>query len=105
MTEERSLPRFSSETEEAEWWYANREWLTQEFLHAAKAGGLKRGSTVMERLRTRRSASLTVPLSSGELATIHNLAQRRGMEDAVYARDLLHKALDREEEQERRKAG
>jgi predicted DNA binding CopG/RHH family protein len=105
MIEEPSIPNFSTEAEEAEWWYANREWLTQEFLQAAKEGRLKRGSTVMERLRTRQSASLTVPLSSDELAKIHDLAQRRGMEDAMYARDLLHNALDREEKQERRKVG
>jgi predicted DNA binding CopG/RHH family protein len=105
MIEKPSIPKFSSEAEEAEWWYANREWLTQEFLQAAKERKLKRGSTVMERLRARELGSLTVPLSSDELAKIHNLAQRRGMEDATYARDLLHGALDREEEQERRKAG
>jgi hypothetical protein len=105
MIEKPNIPTFSSEAQEAEWWYANREWLTQEFLHAAKEGRLKRGSTVMDRLRVRQSASLTVPLSPDELARIHDLAQRRGMEDAMYARDLLHKALERDEEQERRKAG
>jgi predicted DNA binding CopG/RHH family protein len=105
MIEKPSIPKFSSEAEEAEWWYANREWLTQEFVQAAKEGRLKRGSTVMERLRARQTGSLTVPLSSDELTKIHDLAQRRGMEDAMYARDLLHDALDREEEQERRKAG
>ncbi|MBZ5624267.1 MAG: hypothetical protein LAQ69_37060 [Acidobacteriia bacterium] len=105
MIEKPSIPNFSSEAEEADWWYANREWLTQEFLQAAKEGRLKKGSTVMERLRARQSTSLTVPLSSDEFAKIHDLAQRRGMEDAMYARDLLHKALDREEEQERREAG
>jgi hypothetical protein len=105
MIEKPSIPKFSSEAEEAEWWYANREWLTQEFVQAAKEGRLKRGSTVMERLRARQTGWLTVPLSSDELTKIHDLAQRRGMEDAMYARDLLHDALDREEEQERRKAG
>jgi hypothetical protein len=44
MIEQPSIPNFSSEAEEAEWWYANREWLTQEFLQAAKEGRLKRGS-------------------------------------------------------------
>ena len=92
MIEEPSIPKFSSEAEEAEWWYANREWLTQEFLQAAKEGRLRTGSTVMERLGGRQSASLTVPLSSDELAKIHGLAQRRGMEDAVYAQGLRHEA-------------
>jgi predicted DNA binding CopG/RHH family protein len=105
MMEKPNIPNFSNEAEEAEWWYENREWLNQEFLRAAKEGKLKRGSTVMERLLARQSSSLSVPLSSDELAKIHDLAQRRGMEDAMFARDLLHKALDREEEQERRKAG
>jgi len=105
MIEKPGIPNFSGEAEEAEWWYANREWVTQEFLQAAREGRLKKGSSVMERLRVRQSASLTVPLTSDELAKIPDLAQRRGLEDAMCARDLLHKALDREEEQERRKAG
>jgi len=98
-----NIPKFKSEAEEAEWWYANREWLAQEFVQAAKEGTLKRGSTVVERIRARRS--LLVPLSPDELAKIHDHAQQRGMEDGIYARALLHEALDREDEQERRKAG
>ena len=97
-----NIPKFSSEAEEAEWWYANREWLAQEFVQAAREGTLKRGSTVVERIRARRS--LVVPLSPDELARIHDHAQQRGMEDEIYAQVLLHEALDRAE-QARNKTG
>jgi hypothetical protein len=100
MIEQPKIPKFSSEAEEADWWFANREWLAQEFVEAAKEGTLKRGSTVVERILKRRA--LVVPLSPEEMLKIHNLAQRRGMEDAICAQSLLHEALDREEEQERR---
>ena len=92
---ELEIPKFSSETEEADWWYENRERLSQQFLRGAMEGTLKHGSTVLERTRSRRQASsITVPLSPAELDRIHELAQRRGIEDAAYAHELLKQALD-----------
>jgi hypothetical protein len=100
MIDKPSIPKFNSEAEEAQWWYDNREWLTEEFLRAAKEGRLKRGSTVLERIRARQSSSLIVPLSSDELAKIHDLAQRHDMDDATYAGELLRKALGNELQKE-----
>lgn len=37
------IPKFATETEEAKWWYENRELISDEFQKAAKEGRLKRG--------------------------------------------------------------
>jgi hypothetical protein len=80
---------------EADWWYDQRERLTEEFLGAAKEGRLKRGSTVLERIRARQpGSSLTVPLSEEEIARIHELAERAGQDDATFAAWLIHRALE-----------
>lgn len=90
------IPKFSSEAEEAEWWYEHRDEVEQQFLEAAREGRLRRGSTVLERLRMRQQGVLTVPLSKEQMAKLHELAQQRGIEDAAYAQELLTQALDRE---------
>ena len=88
------IPQFSSEAEEAQWWYENREWLTEEFQKAAREGRLKRGSTILERVReSQRSHSLTITLSTENLAKIHALAEKRKLDSSVIASELLSNAL------------
>ncbi len=54
-TKNRVVPKFSSETEEAEWWYRNREMISRDLKEAIKAGELK--VLTLERLRERLQAS------------------------------------------------
>jgi hypothetical protein len=39
VLEERNIPKFNSEAEEADWWYEHRAELEEEFLQAAKEAG------------------------------------------------------------------
>jgi hypothetical protein len=91
------IPHFENESEEASWWFANRDTLTEEFERAAREGRLKRESPLLERIRAR---SIVLPLSSHERTALHTLAQRRGMEDEKYALELLQRALGDELDKE-----
>jgi hypothetical protein len=95
MSDERKIPQFASEAEEADWWYANREWLSEEFERAAKEGRLKRGSTVLERIRAAQQL-LTVPLTAEDLSSLRDLARRHGADEQSYAGALLHEAIERQ---------
>jgi hypothetical protein len=59
-----NVPRFTSEADEAEWWFEHRDELGEAFEEAAKAGRVHRG-TVARLARDRASAG---PVPS---ATIH----------------------------------
>src|ERR1700736_4903820 len=94
MIDRPEIPKFSSESEEADWWYANREWVEQEFEQAAREGKLKQGSTVLNGIRAATgSNSLTVPLSADDLSRLRRLAAEQGQDEAAYAGALLHEAL------------
>ena len=102
MIDKPKIPKFSSESEEADWWYANREWVEQEFEQAAREGRLKQGSTVLNRIRAATgSNSLTDPLSADDLSKLRNLAAQQGQDEAAYAGALLHEALEQESRQSR----
>jgi hypothetical protein len=93
MSNKTEIPGFDSEAEEAEWWYANRGWITEQFQAAARSGALKRGSTVLERVRGPKPRALTIELPPEMLAKIHDLAIERGMDEAGCAKELLLQAL------------
>jgi len=52
LKEEFDKQNFANEKEEADWWYANRELVSDEFIKAAREGRLRRGS-VLARLEGR----------------------------------------------------
>jgi hypothetical protein len=94
MMDKPKIPKFSNEADEAQWWYENREWLSEQFQEAAREGRLKRGSTVLERIRAAHGTQLlTVTLSPEDLAKIHRLAEMRKVDDAAVASELLSEAL------------
>jgi hypothetical protein len=89
------VPKFASEEEEANWWFENRGKLEEEFLEAAEAGRLRRGSTVLRRAREAANA-LTIHLSDSDLAAIRHLATQRGQDESDCAASILHRALEEE---------
>ena len=96
------IPAFSSETEEARWWYKNRARLDKAFEEAARKGNLKRlgRATLTGRLAASRAVSIRLPES--DLAKARRQAAEKGLPYQTYVKSLLHQALEREE---RRRAG
>jgi hypothetical protein len=53
--EKRQLPKFENETEEARWWYENREELAKDFVNATREG--RTGPGAVRRLEAKRKAA------------------------------------------------
>jgi predicted DNA binding CopG/RHH family protein len=104
VTKKRVVPKFSSETEEAEWWYRNRDMISRDLKEVAKAGELK--VLTPERLRERLQASassrnITIRMQESDIERARRLAEKKGIGYQTYMKILLREALDRED----RKAG
>jgi len=88
----RVLPNFATEDEEAEWWYANREKISDDFEEAARNGELK--ILTKEMLRERLAAKpITIRLAEADIELARKQAERKGLPYQTYIRSLLHEAL------------
>ena len=90
MTKTR-IPNFKSEKEEAEWWDAHPEVITELFLKARREGKIRR-------LPAARGATqpVTIRMALADVETAQELAGRRGLPYQTYIKGLLHQALQRE---------
>jgi hypothetical protein len=92
----RDLPTFSSEAEEAAWWYDNREKHDAEFAQAFAEGRVRRGS-VAQRLAAAKQVAM-VKLAEQDALAAAVLAEKQGVEVQTYLSELLHTAIKREME-------
>jgi hypothetical protein len=90
----RHLPKFENETEEAEWWYNNREKHAQEFLTAFAEGRLKRGGIARRLAEAEKAKNLVLGTDDAMKAAI--LAEEKGVEVQTYLSELVHNALQKE---------
>jgi predicted DNA binding CopG/RHH family protein len=93
---QKTIPRFETEQEEAEWHHANRRSLDAAFSKQAEAGHVKQLSRgqVLARLKgTAKVISLRVP--EEDLVLAREQAARRGLPYQTYLKSLLHEALRR----------
>jgi len=85
------IPRFKSEKQEAEWWAAHPEVITELFLRARKRGKLTRLPVAGGATR-----SVTIRLAAKDIEAAQELAEKRGLPYQTYIKMLLHQALERE---------
>jgi hypothetical protein len=95
------MPKFATEREEADWWYSQRDVLSERFLARAKAGTLTSGRAARQiaELRAKRAAkaaNVSVELDPTDAQKASELAARRGVEYQAFVRQLVHEALERE---------
>lgn len=55
------VPKFANETEEADWWYDNRERHDEEFAAAIAQGRVRRGSGIVQYLAQLQKAEELLP--------------------------------------------
>lgn len=92
MATKHKIPGFKSEQEEAAWWDAHLEVITELFLKARKEGRIKRLPVVRG---ATKPVTIRMPVADVEVA--REIAERRGVPYRTYIKRLLHKALAREE--------
>lgn len=91
--EERIIPKFESDAEEAKWWFDNREELDKDFIKAFAEARIRR------RTEPRPSSPLpttTIRLDPIDIEMARDQAAKRGLKYQTYLKMLLHEALERE---------
>ena len=102
MVEKLKLPKFSSEAEEAQWWFDHRDdEVVKAFEEAAARGKLRTGS-VADLARKENSAAgaaptTAIPLDPDDISRAMALAAQRGLRYETYLKMLVHEALAAEE--------
>ena len=103
----RVVPAFATETEEAEWWFKNRNVHDKQFLQAVKSGEAQ--VLTKEKLLKRIAASkkmaspvVALRIPAADLALARKQAAEKGLPYQTYIKSLLHETLA---QRERRKAG
>jgi len=88
------IPKFANEKEEASWWDAHPEVIAERFQTAKQKGLVRRLSQTN---LPGASETVTIRISSEELARARTLAAKRGLRYQTYLKMLLHEALDADE--------
>jgi len=91
---QKKTPNFRSEAEEAAWWDAHPEALTERFQKAKRQGRVRRLSQTD---LPGASETMTIRIPGTELTRARALAAKRGLRYQTYLKMLLHEALDAEE--------
>lgn len=86
------VPKFATETEEADWWQANRALVEQEFVLATKEGRLRRRPPSEPSPERHPSYGL----SAKQILQANEIAQKRGMTLSDYLVSLVHQGLERD---------
>jgi hypothetical protein len=94
MSEKRHLPAFTSEAEEAQWWFDNRDARSEEFAQAVREGRASDGSK--RRLAVAASTPIKLDLEDARVAL--SLAGKANLDYSSYIKGLIHQALLREAE-------
>ena len=90
----KKVPNFKTETQEAAWWDAHPEALTERFQKARQQGGVRRLSQTN---LPGASETVTIRIPEDELTRARALAAKRGLRYQTYLKMLLHEALDADE--------
>jgi hypothetical protein len=81
-------PHFENETQEAEWWAKNQNFIAERFEQAKTAGKLGKGTVARlggERAsQSGASPTITIRLAEGDLARARTLAAQRGLRYQTY---------------------
>jgi hypothetical protein len=90
-----NVPKFANETEEADWWYDNRERHGDEFAAAFHAGQVRRGSGIVQYLAQLEKARALLP-NREDAVHLARLAFKKGVDVEAYLQELVHKAIMQE---------
>lgn len=97
--EKRIIPKFSSEAEEAQWWFDNQAELDKDFAQAFAEGRLQR------RTVPRPAAPVpttTIRLDPVDIELARQQAEKKGLKYQTYLKMVIHEALMKEAEATKR---
>ena len=96
------VPKFKTESDEAQWWYANRRKVESTLMYAMANGALLRGTAQQLTAKARISKNVTIRMAVADLDLARKQAEEKGLPYQTYVKSVLHEALMK---QERRRPG
>jgi len=92
------MPKFRSESEEADWWAssAGRDFLIQKSAQVRATKGRPRGSKLVERMKRKASVQIALRLPEADLAQARRIAERKGIGYQTLLKMLVREGLMRE---------
>ena len=91
------MPKFTSESEEADWWAsrAGREFVRQKSAEVKAKGIELKGSSILSKM-VKKSVQIAIRLPAADLAQARKLADRKGIGYQTLVKIILHEGLARE---------
>jgi predicted DNA binding CopG/RHH family protein len=92
------MPRFTSESEEADWWAsaAGRAYVKQKSADAQSKGVKASGSRLVAKMYRKSSVQIALRLPEADLAQARSVAERKGLGYQTLLKMLVHEGLARE---------
>lgn len=92
------MPRFKSESEEADWWAspAGRAYVKQKSAEVQSKGAQARGSSLVAKLNKKSSIQIAIRLPGADLAQARKIADRKGIGYQTLLKMLVREGLARE---------
>jgi hypothetical protein len=92
------MPRFKSESDEADWWASpsGRAYVRKKSAAAQSEGSKARGSSLIAGMNRKSSVQIAVRLPQSDLAQARQLAERKGLGYQTLLKMLVHEGLARE---------
>lgn len=97
MNNEREIPSFATEEDEAQWWFDNRDRTAEWLQESAIQGQTTSLAAIRERRRGQGpTPTVSIRIDSKDLLQARVLAERRGLRYQTYLKMILHEALEQE---------
>jgi predicted DNA binding CopG/RHH family protein len=92
------MPKFSNESDEADWWAsrAGKQFVKEKSASAQAAGKKVRGSRLLARVNQKSTVQIAIRLPQNDLARARELAERKGLGYQTLLKMLVHEGLARE---------
>jgi predicted DNA binding CopG/RHH family protein len=91
------VPKFRTESEEAQWWYDNRDKVEDALIHAMDNGTIRRGTAHRLTGEARASRNVTIRMVEADLDLARKQAEEKGLPYQTYIKSVLHEALVKRE--------
>ena len=92
------MPKFRSESEEADWWASpeGRAYVKQKSAEAQSQGTKARGSSLVAMLNKKSSVQIAIRLPETDLAQARKIAERKGIGYQTFLKMFVREGLARE---------
>jgi hypothetical protein len=92
------IPRFSSESEEADWWAspAGKEFVKRKSALGQPEGSRARGSSLVAHMNRKSSVQIALRMPQADLVQARKIAERKGLGYQTLLKMLVHEGLARE---------